>query len=62
MKGATLVALALVGGGLLAQLLLGDPGYAAIRVGHSLVETTLPVLLLLLVGAYFAVQIMVLKS
>jgi HemY protein len=51
MKGAMIVALALVGGGLLAHLLLADPGYVAIRVGRSLFETTLPVLLLLLVGA-----------
>ena len=56
MRGATLVALALVGGGLLAQFLLGDPGYVAIRIGRSLAETTLPVFLLLLVAAYVAVR------
>ncbi len=56
MRGATLVALALVGGGLLAQFLLGDPGYVAIRVGRTLAETTLPVFLLLLVAAYFTVR------
>jgi HemY protein len=56
MKSATLVALALVGGGLLAQLLLADPGYVAIRLGRSLAETTLPVLLLLLVATYFAAR------
>ncbi len=56
MRGATLVALALVGGGLLAQFLLGDPGYVAVRVGRSLAETTLPVFLLLLVAAYFTVR------
>jgi HemY protein len=56
MKGAALVALALVAGGLLAQFLLGDPGYVAIRAGRSLVETTLPVLLLLLGAAYLSVR------
>ena len=35
MKGAAIAALALVGGGLLAHLLLADPGYVAIRAGRS---------------------------
>jgi len=48
MKGAAIVALALVGGGLLAHLLLADPGYVAIRGGRWLFETTLPVFLLAL--------------
>jgi HemY protein len=56
MRGAVLVALALVGGGLLAQFLLVDPGYVAVRAGRSLVETTLPVFLLLLGAAYIAVR------
>ncbi len=59
MKGAVAVALALVGGGLLAHLLLIDPGYVAIRLGRSLLETTLPVFLLLLAGGYFAVRALV---
>ena len=56
MKGAVIVALALVGSGLLAHLLLADPGYVAIRAGRSLFETTLPVFLLILAGAYFALR------
>jgi len=52
MKSAVIVALALVGGGLLAHLLLADPGYVAIRLGRSLFETTLPVFVLLLVGVH----------
>ena len=56
MKAAAIVALALVGGGLLAHLLLADPGYVAIRAGRSLFETTVPVLVLLLAGAYFALR------
>jgi HemY protein len=56
MRGAVIVALALVAGGLLAHLLLGDPGYVAIRAGRFLFETTLPIFLLLLAGLYFAVR------
>jgi HemY protein len=53
MRGSVLTASALVGGGLLAHLVLDDPGYVAISVGRSLFETTAPVFLLLLVGLYF---------
>ena len=53
MKGSVLTASALVGGGLIAHLVLDDPGYVAISVGRSLLETTVPVFLLLLVGVYF---------
>jgi len=56
MRGATFVALALVGGGLLAQFLLADPGYVAIRFGRTLAETTLPVFLLLLAAAHLTVR------
>jgi HemY protein len=48
MKAALWAALALVVGGLLAHLLLADPGYVAMRGGPWLFETTLPVFLLLL--------------
>jgi len=56
MKGSAWVAIALVGGGLLAHFVLRDPGYVAINVGRSLFETTVPVFLLLLVGLYFATR------
>lgn len=56
MKAAMIVALALVGGALLAHLLLADPGYVAIRLGQSLFETTLPVLLVLLAAGYFTLR------
>jgi HemY protein len=52
MKGAVVIAIALVAGGLAAHLLLADPGYVAIRLGRSLFETTLPVFVLLLAGLY----------
>jgi HemY protein len=53
MRGSVLTASAVVGGGLLAHLVLDDPGYVAISVGNALFETTAPVFALLLVGAYF---------
>jgi len=53
MRGSLLTATALVGGGLLAHMVLDDPGYVAISVGRSLFETTVPVFLLMLVGVYF---------
>lgn len=56
MKGAVIVALALVGGGVLAQLMLSDPGYVAVRAGSTMIESTLPVLLLLLGAAYASVR------
>jgi HemY protein len=52
MKGPAIVALVLVAGGLLAHLLLTDPGYVAIRLGRSLFETTLPVFVLLLAAGH----------
>ena len=52
MRNAVLAALALVAGGLLAHLLLADPGYVAIRGGGWLFETTLPVFLLVLAATY----------
>jgi len=54
MRGAAIVALVLVAGGLLAHLMLADPGYVAIRAGRTLFETTLPVFVLLLAGVHVA--------
>jgi HemY protein len=48
MRGAAIAAIALVGGGLLAHLLLADPGHVAIRFGQRLFETTVPVFVLVL--------------
>ncbi len=54
MRGAAIVALVLVAGGLLAHLLLADPGYVAIRLGRGLFETTLPIFVLLLAAGHLA--------
>ena len=56
MNRSAWLALALVGGALLAHFVLNDPGYVAINVGRSLFETTFPVFLLLLVGLYFVMR------
>jgi HemY protein len=56
MKGALIIAIALLGGALAAHLLLADPGYVAIRLGRLLFETTAPVFLLLLAGLYFLIR------
>jgi HemY protein len=56
MKGAVIIAIALLAGGLAAHLLLADPGYVAIRLGRSLFETTVPVFLLLLAGLHFLIR------
>ncbi len=59
MKGAAIAAIALVGGGLLAHLLLADPGYVAIRAGDRLFETTIPVFLLMLGASYVLLRSLV---
>ena len=52
MRPAVAIALALVAGGLLSHLLLDDPGYVAVRAGHTLFETTLPAALLVVLGLF----------
>ena len=59
MKGSLVVAAALVGGGLLAHLVLDNPGYVAINVGRSLLETTVPMLLLLVGVLYLLIRTLV---
>ena len=56
MKGAVIIATALVGGGLAAHLMLADPGYVAIRLGRSLLEMSVPVFVLLLTALYFVTR------
>jgi HemY protein len=58
MKKALYVALALFSGALLAQLLLADPGYVAIRFAGRLVEMSVVVLLMLLAAGYVAVRLL----
>lgn len=53
MKTGLYIAAALIGGALLAHLLLADPGYVAIRFAGRLIEMSAITFALLLVGAYF---------
>src|SRR4051812_18748241 len=59
MKAAIIVVLLLVVAGVLAALLLNDPGYAAVRWGRHLVEMSLPTFVLTLIVAYFLVRLLV---
>jgi HemY protein len=53
MKTGLYIAAALIGGALLAHLLLADPGYVAIRFAGRLIEMSAITFALLFVGAYF---------
>jgi HemY protein len=57
MRGGLYIAAAAILGALLANLLLADPGYVALRFAGRLVEMSAVTFLLLLVGAYFAVRL-----
>lgn len=57
MRGGLYIAAAAILGALLANLLLADPGYVALRFAGQLVEMSAVTFLLLLVGAYFAVRL-----
>ena len=57
MRGGLYVAAAAVLGALLANLLLADSGYVALRFAGRLVEMSAVTFLLLLVAAYFVVRV-----
>ncbi len=58
MKGGLYIAAAAILGALLANLLLADPGYVALRFAGRLVEMSAVTFLLLLVATYFAVRLL----
>jgi HemY protein len=57
MKSGLYIALAAIAGALLANLLLADPGYVALRFGGRLVEMSAVTFVLVLAVAYFAVRL-----
>lgn len=57
MKNAIIIAVVLVGGALLANLLLADPGYVALRLGGHLVEMSAVTFALALVVLYLLVRL-----
>ncbi len=56
MKTGLYIAAALIGGALLAHLLLADPGYVAIRFAGRLIEMSAITFALLMVGTYFLIR------
>jgi HemY protein len=57
MKGGLYIAVAAVLGALLANLLLADPGYIALRFAGRLIEMSAVTFLLLLIVGYFVVRL-----
>jgi HemY protein len=57
MKTALILAAALIGGALLANLLLADPGYVALRLGGRLIEMSAVTFVLALIALYFLVRL-----
>src|SRR4051812_4514041 len=57
MKAGLYIALAMIGGALLAPLLLTDPGYVAIRFAGYLIEMSAITFVLALVAAYFLLRL-----
>ena len=57
MKGGLYIAVAAVLGALLANLLLADPGYVALRFAGRLIEMSAVTFLLLLIVGYFVVSL-----
>jgi len=58
MKTGLYIAAALLVGALLAHFLLADPGYVALRFGHTLIEMSAVTFALALIGAYFVVRLL----
>jgi HemY protein len=58
-KSGLYVAGALIVGALLANFLLSDPGYAALRLGDRLIEMSAVTLTLVLIAAYFLVRLLI---
>lgn len=57
MKRGLYLAAALMGGALLANVLLADPGYVALRFAGNLVEMSAVTFLVLVLAAYFGVRL-----
>src|SRR5262245_43958614 len=58
MKGGLYIAAALLGGALLAHLLLTDAGYVALRFAGYLIEMSAVTFALLLLALYFIVRVL----
>lgn len=58
MKSGLYIAAAMIVAGLLANIVLGDPGYVALRFAGRLIEMSAITFALVLVAAYFAVRML----
>lgn len=59
MKGGLYIAAAMIVAGLLANMLLGDPGYVALRFAGRLIEMSAVTFAIALVAAYFVVRLLI---
>jgi HemY protein len=59
MKRGLYIAVALIGGALIAQYLLADPGYVAIRFAGRLIEMSAVTFVLVLVASYFLIRLLI---
>jgi len=59
MRSGLLIAAAMIIAGLVANILLGDPGYVALRFAGRLIEMSAITFAILLVAAYFAARLLV---
>lgn len=59
MRSGLLIAAAMIVAGLIANILLGDPGYVALRFAGRLIEMSAITFAILLVAAYFAARLLI---
>lgn len=59
MKSGLYIAAAMIVAGVLANILLGDPGYVALRFAGRLIEMSAVTFVLVSVAAYFAVRLLI---
>src|SRR5262249_36992050 len=59
MKSGLYIAAAMIVAGLLANILLGDPGYVALRFSGRLIEMSAVTFAFVLVAGYFAVRLLI---
>lgn len=59
MKSGLYIAAAMIVAGLFANMLLGDPGYVALRFAGRLIEMSAVTFALVLIAAYFAVRLLI---
>src|SRR5687767_12267881 len=59
MRSGLIIAAAMIVAGLIGNILLGDPGYVALRFAGRLIEMSAITFVILLVAAYFGVRLII---